>query len=158
MTEEIFDTRVREMENRLYRTARALLPSDEDCADAIQNAVFAAWRRIGSLRDENLFGPWLIRILINCCRDVQRSRQQRKREVPLEDHPVPAPNQEQNLDLERALLLLPEKWRLPIVLHYLDGLTIEEAAKVLRLPATTVKGRVHQGLERLRVLLKEEEI
>lgn len=157
MNEEAFDARVRGMENRLYRTARAMLPSDEDCADAIQNAVFAAWRRIGSLRDESLFGPWLIRILINCCRDVQRNRQQRKQEVTLEGQQVAAPNQERNLDLEQALLRLPEKWRLPIVLHYLDGLTIEEAAKVLHLPATTVKGRVHQGLERLRVLLKEEE-
>lgn len=156
MNEEAFDARVREMEGRLYRTARSLLPSDEDCADAIQNAVFIAWQKRHTLKDESRFAPWLTRILINCCRDIRRAYRQRRADICLDGLPLPAPGHEHDLDLERALLRLPEKWRLPVVLHYMDGLTVQEAARVLRLPATTVKGRIHQGLQRLRALLEEE--
>ncbi len=43
MTEQEFDSRVRQMEGKMYRMARSMLRTDHDCADAIQNTVFAAW-------------------------------------------------------------------------------------------------------------------
>ena len=68
MNETEFDARVRALEGRLYRIAHAMLRSDADCADAIQNAVFAAWRRLGTLKNADAFEPWLCRILVNTCR------------------------------------------------------------------------------------------
>ena len=65
MTEQEFDSWVRQMEGKMYRMARSMLRSDSDCCDALQNAVFAAWRKLPSLREEAQFEPWLMRILLN---------------------------------------------------------------------------------------------
>ena len=155
MTETEFDRRVRALEGRMYRTARAMLRSDADCADALQNAVFAAWRRLPTLRDEEKFESWLMRILINAVRDMQR-QYARRREEPLRDvHP--APENRRDLDVTAALEALPEKQRLCVALHHLYGYSVPEIAGMLRLPQTTVKSRIRQGLKTMKQMLKEEE-
>ena len=82
MNETEFDARVRALEGRLYRIAHAMLRSDADCADAMQNAVFAAWRRLDTLKNADAFEPWLCRILVNTCRDAGRAAQRRRRCAP----------------------------------------------------------------------------
>ncbi|MBR6753960.1 MAG: sigma-70 family RNA polymerase sigma factor, partial [Clostridia bacterium] len=133
------------------------LRSDSDCGDALQNAVFAAWRKLPSLREEAQFEPWLMRILLNACRDVQRGYLRRKGELPMEEalHAASAPPRD--VDLQIALQTLPEKFRLPILLHHMNGLSVPVIARVLRLPQSTVKGRIREGLKKLRRLLEEEE-
>lgn len=62
----------------LYRVAASCLHGhDADAADAVQNALIAAWRNIGSLREPRYFKTWLIRITINACRSLQRPRDHR---------------------------------------------------------------------------------
>jgi len=157
MTEKDFDSRVRALEEKMYRIARSMLRSDFDCADAIQNAVFAAWRRLSTLREEERFESWLMRILINACRDCQRGYQKRKGEGPLEDTLRKSAQGIKNLDLQMALQRLPEKYRLPVLLHHMNGLSVPQISRILILPQTTVKGRIREGLKRLRTMLEEDE-
>ena len=157
MTEKDFDSRVRALEEKMYRIARSMLRSDFDCADAIQNAVFAAWRRLSTLREEERFESWLMRILINACRDCQRGYQKRKGEGPLEDTLIEIAQEIKNLDLQMALQRLPEKYRLPVLLHHMNGLSVPQISRILILPQTTVKGRIREGLKRLRTMLEEDE-
>lgn len=156
MDETSFNEAVRSMERRMYAVARSMLRSDADCADAMQTAVFSAWRRLSSLRDEHRFSAWLMRILINACRDIQRNYQRRSIEQALDDS-IPAVHAAPCSDLRWALEMLPEKYRLPVVLRHLAGMSISEIASAMKLPHTTVKWRIHEGLCRLRVLMKEEE-
>ena len=58
--------------------------------------------------------------------------------------------------LKSALFALPEKERMPLVLHYIEGYSVEQTAKMLRLPAGTVKTRMRRGRELLRGILLEE--
>ena len=155
MTEAEFDRRVRGMEGRMYRTARAMLGNEFDAADAMQNAVFAAWRRLPSLRDEARFEAWLMRILVNAIRDIQRKRF-RQKEEPLEDT-HPAPERNRDLDVQAALEALPEKQRLCVALHHLSGYSVPEIARMLTLPQTTGKGRIREGLNKMKQMLREEE-
>lgn len=157
MTEQEFDSRVRQMEGKMYRMARSMLRSDPDCGDALQNAVFSAWRKLPFLREEAQFEAWLMRILLNACRDVQRGYLRRKGELPMEEafHAASAPPRD--LDLQIALQTLPEKFRLPILLHHMNGLSVPVIARVLRLPQSTIKGRIREGMKKLRRLLEEEE-
>ncbi len=156
MTEADFDARVRAMEGRMYRAARAVLGNDADCADAMQNAVFAAWRRLSALRNEEKLEAWLMRILINACRDLLRQRKRRK-EAPLEAAAAAGTeDQRQDMDLQAALEALPEKYRLCVALHHIDGYTAPEIARMLRLPQSTVKARIRAGIEKLRDMLEVE--
>ena len=157
MTEQEFDSRVRQMEGKMYRLARSMLRSDYDCGDALQNAVFAAWRKLPSLREEAQFEAWLMRIVVNACRDVQRGYLRRKGEMPVEEAMQAASLPPPDVDLQMALEKVAEKFRLPILLHYMNGLSVPEIARVLRLPQSTVKGRIREGLKKLRRLLGEEE-
>ncbi len=156
MTEEEFNERIRAMEGKMYRIARSMLRSDADCADAMQNAVFSAWRRLPGLREAGRFEAWLTRILVNCCRDMQREYLKRKGEGPFSaDIPLEAAPP-RDMDLHLALQALKEKHRLPILLHYMNGLSVPEISRVLHLPVPAVKGRIREGMKRLRLLMGEE--
>ena len=157
MNELSFDERTRAMETRMYRVARSMLRCDADCADAIPNAVFAAWRRLPALRDETRFEQWLMRILVNACRDMQRTYQKRKNDLPLEALDTLQSDPPPDICLRDALQKLPEKYRLPVLLHHMDGYSLADAARILSLPTATVKWRIHVGIKKLRELLLEEE-
>lgn len=155
MDENAFTSAVRRCEGKLYRTARAMLHSDADCADALQEAILRAWQRINSLRDAGKFDAWLTRIVINECRNIQRRA--KRSPLPLEEAiatadetPPPDPA------LRDALFALPEKYRLPLLLQHLDGYSLGEIGQILGLPTTTVKWRLHEARERLRDMLAEE--
>ena len=156
MDELSFNAAVRDAERRMYAVARSMLRSDEDCADAMQSAVFAAWRNLPTLREEGRFQPWLMRILVNACRDIQRGYQRRSPETPLDDSLPLTAGDGPDWELRLALAALPEKYRAPVVLRHLGGLPIGEIARVLRLPPTTVKWRIREGLKRLRRQMEEE--
>lgn len=73
MDKQEFTARVLAMEGRLYRISRGLLAEEQDRLDAAQEAVIRAWQNLSRLRHEEFFETWLTRILINECRNIQRS-------------------------------------------------------------------------------------
>lgn len=145
------DDYVRQIEahsGSMYRIAKSLLRNDEDCKDAMQEAAQKAWEKRGSLRKPQYFGTWLVRILINECHNTLRTRKRLVLMENLPDIPVPPDNNHLLMVLEG----LPEKYRLPLVLKYSEGMNEAEIAKALRLPQSTVRGRIY----RARLMLKKE--
>ena len=67
MNKQQFTKQVLEAEASLYHVAHTLLVNEEDCADAIQNAILAAYDKLGDLKKDAYFKTWLTRILINEC-------------------------------------------------------------------------------------------
>ena len=141
--------RVRAMERKLYRIAHAILWSDADCADAIQEAVFKGWVKKGGLRDERYFETWLVRILINECKTL--IRRSKFSPLPL-DETMRAGDAGLDVDLQlrAALIQLPEKYRTPLLLHHLEGYALGEVARILKLTPQLVKSRLHQARKLLR--------
>lgn len=138
----------------LYRVARTLLRNDEDCRDALQETALKAWEKRGQLRDTALFGTWITRICINTCHTIGR----RKRKYCLQqavDPPGsgPAPDPALRFCLES----LPEKYRLVLVLHYLEGYSYQQVAQLLKVPQTTVRSRLSRARDQLRKLLDEKQ-
>ena len=157
MNREQFILHVRESEATMYRMAKSILTQESDCEDAAQNAILHAYEKLDSLRDERYFKTWLIRILLNECYKIRNSQ---KRIVPYEEYcekqsDVSVP--EQGSELYEAVQRLEEKVRTVIVLHYVEGYSVEETADILNIPVGTVKSRLHSGRKRLRILLEEED-
>lgn len=151
MDEKEFEQRVRAFTQKLFRICYALLPERADRDDAIQEALIKAWRRRGTLRDSALFEAWLTRIAINECKNILR----RTKYAPTAelDESIPAPRDASpDPALRDALRSLDFKLRLPVVLHYADGYTIAETARILGVPTGTIKHR----LQRARTILKEQ--
>ncbi len=153
MNEQQFSLRVQGIERKLYRISRTILSSDADCQDALQEALIKAWMRRDSLRNEGAFEAWIIRILINECRQLaRRAGRHRHDELTELIAAPPAPDQA----LHDALFALDEKYRLPIALHYIEGYGIGEIAEMLRAPAGTVKSWLYHGRARLKIGLGKE--
>ena len=154
--EQTFVQEVREMERTLYRVSRGYLPTWEECADAVQEALAKAWAKRGTVQPEH-FRAWLMRIVINECHNIGRRK---RRVTPCAE--VEPPNPAQSLpsadaaDLRESLSALPEKLRAPLLLHYLEGFPLAEVSRVLRVPVGTVKSRLHQARKALKLQLEQE--
>ena len=136
----------------LYRVAYTILRNDDACKDALQDTALKAWEKRATLRETRYFRSWITRILINTCYDTQKKH---RRIVSLDSIPEPytAPP---DPTLALALQSLPERLRLPLVLCYSEGMSYEEIAQALRLPLTTVRGRIHRAKAELRKELDAE--
>lgn len=90
-------------------------------------------------------------ILVNQCRDMLRRRQREDAaalaDIPSEDRLC------EDLQLRLALKRLPEKYRLPLLLHHMEGWPVRDVARMLSIPIGLAKSRLHQARKALRALL-----
>ena len=145
-----FTAAVLDAEPTLYRVAKAMLGSEHDCADAAQQAILRAWERLETLKKPKYFKTWLTRILINECNAMLRLRQRLAPYEAAAAEAIPTPVMEDYSDLYAALLSLDTKYRLPVVLYYLEGFKTREIAGMLSVPEGTVKTRLRIAREQLR--------
>lgn len=151
MNKKQFTTEVLAAEKSLYYIAKSILRNDEDCADAMQNAVLHAFEKLHTLRNETYFRTWLTRILINECNRIIRSR---KEQIPYEDYYEvrTQAGQEDYSPVYEAVMELENNYRTPLVLFYVEGFSVKEICQILKLSQSTVKTRLYRG----RKLLKEK--
>ena len=154
MDKQTFSEQVLAMGDSLYRVARTILRSPADCEDAVQEAVAKAWEKRGTLREERYFRTWLTRIVINECYALCRRQEDT---VPLYScTDLRAPTGEPvDTVLRDALMALPVKLRVAMVLYYVEGYSVGEIAGMTRVPAGTVKSRLSRGRKLLREALSE---
>ena len=155
MTTEEFGKRIVDMQETLYRVCYSMLPQACDREDAVQECIRIAWQKIGSLRDERLLQTWVIRILIHECYAVS---ERRKREYPTDVLPERVAPPDADAGLHDALMALPASLRLPVTLHYLEGCSLFEVARILRLPTGTVKSRLNRARKQLKAFMQGEEM
>lgn len=158
MEKEAFGNLILENEVQLYRIAKSILKRDEDCADAAQEAIARAFEKLHTLKRDEYAKTWLIRILIHEC---YRLAARRKKELALpENWPDywEAEEKENYSSLYEALQKLDTEFRVVLVLHYLEGFSVEETAGILKIPKGTVKSRLHRGREKMKSMLLEEEM
>lgn len=153
MTREDFEGRVLDAREKLYRVARSYLQGEQDCLDALSEAVLRAWQKRSTLRREEYFDTWLMRILMRECVNIQRRQ---KRMVPWRacrrcPPPTGAPP-----PCATRWTALPQKLRTVTVLHYMEGYDVSELSRLLHIPKGTVTSRLHMARGRLRELLKED--
>lgn len=152
MDKDFFMEELQAYQVTLYRVAYTVLRDDDACRDALQDAALKAWEKRFSLREPRYFRTWITRILINACHDIQRMR---RRLVCMESVPIQAASPPPDPELAAALKDLPEGIRLPLVLHYAEGMSYQEIAQTLHLSQSTIRNRLRKGKEKLRKELEE---
>jgi RNA polymerase sigma factor (sigma-70 family) len=135
---------------------RRVLNDPHEVEDAFQATFLILVRRARDIRDQDLLGPWLYgvahRVAVRA-RAVASRRSDHERHVPVERAAQPDDDlQWRDLApvLDAEVARLPERYRRPVVLCDLEGLTHEEAARQLGCPIGTVKSRLARARERLR--------
>lgn len=142
---------------RMWALALRTLGNPTDAEDAVQEAVLSAYRRAAGFRGEAAVGSWLHRIVVNNCMDILRRRAARPEEawpaVEPADPSDPLAEAETAVEVTRALAELPVEQRVALLLVDMTGHPVAEAARILDVPAGTVKSRCARGRARLAVLL-----
>jgi len=139
-------------------TCRRILANPADADDAFQATFLVLAKKAKAIGDPDRLAPWLHGV---ARRVAVRSRSltARRKEVETEGQgavavaPPPDDAQELRSVLDEELARLPEKYRAPLVLCYLEGLTHDEAAEQLTWPVGTVRSRMAQARDRLRTRL-----
>lgn len=155
MNENEFAERIQQQRKKLYCAALLYLGSEADALDAVDEAVYRALLSLKKLRQPQYFTTWLMRILINVCKDELKRR---SRVTPMEELPETAAEEFDALPLRDAVSRLPSELREPLILHHFGGLTVSETAQVLKIPQGTAATRLRRALELLRLELSEESI
>ena len=138
--------------------ATLIAGNDSDGADAVQDALLIAWRRLPQLRNPGLFQAWFRSIVVRAALHTSR-RTRRIVELDLEVA-APLDQLDRALDLRtlrRALAGLNGKDRVLLTLHHYWDLPVAETARLLGVPEGTVKSRVHHAMHRLRAAYDAEE-
>ena len=133
----------------------------EDVEDIVSEVFIKAYRNLGRYRPEHPFSTWLYRLASNHVVDrTRRARKERGRTEMPEQVVDPSPGPRHDLEAgERAAVLreavdgLAAHYREVILLVYVEGLKVDEAARVLGIPEGTVKTRLMRGREALRKTL-----
>jgi RNA polymerase sigma-70 factor, ECF subfamily len=150
---------------RVRNLIYSIFNSAELVDDLTQDVFIKAFRALGQFRFDAAFSTWLYRIAVNHCRDEMRKRKLRRylslqslldtrdKEVTMKTSVHPQEHETREW-IDRGLQSLPEKYRIPVILKDVEGLTYEEMAEIMSCELGTVKSRLSRGRDMLRTYLK----
>jgi len=170
---------MRRHNQRLYRTARAILKDDAEAEDAVQEAYLLAFRAMGNFRGDAKLSTWLTRIVANEALGRLRKRGRAADVIPIDtqygetgevaeavedDMNSQTPEQPDNAAvraetrrlLEAKIDELPDAFRAVFMLRGIEELTVEETAAALGVPEATVRSRFFRARSMLREGLSRE--
>jgi RNA polymerase sigma-70 factor (ECF subfamily) len=126
LTKEKLGELILSSERQLYATAKTILASDHDCADAIQETIVKAFSNYPALKNDRYAKTWLMRILINECYNICRreSKKAAMEEVNMESM-ASVEEKKDYSELYRAVNALKDDLRIPVILYYMEGFNIK---------------------------------
>ncbi len=137
----------------LFRVCAVQLGSSSDAEDVVQDVFLKYMSVMPIFNDAEHEKAWFLRVAINRCHDKRRSKFYRDT-VSLDSIVQFAKTEGQGYVLEE-LTKLPEKFRVPLVLHYVEGYSVKEVAEILELTESAVKVRLHRAREKLKIEIEE---
>lgn len=152
MTKEQLGVLILDCERQLYSTAKTILYSDQDCADAIQDTIVKAFSKIQTLKNDKYAKTWLIRILINECYTILR-KSSKLTSLDMMDEQTKAEKimmtkeKADYSELYQAINALKEELRLPVILYYIEDFNIREIAQILDITEGAVQKRLARASE-----------
>jgi RNA polymerase sigma-70 factor, ECF subfamily len=157
-TEKILTNCIIENKENVYRLAYSYVKNKEDSLDIVQDSIYKAMDNLELLKNPDAVKSWFYRIVVNTSLDfLRRNKKIQTMEPEMIDVYCPgAEDVYSDIDLKRTLEDLPTKYRSVIVLRYFEDMKISEVAEVLNENTNTIKTRLYQALQLLRVKLKDE--
>jgi RNA polymerase sigma-70 factor (ECF subfamily) len=139
-----------------FRMAYGLLHDVDEAEDAVQEAAFKAWRRLGNLREGSGLRPWFLAIVANQCRTVSKSRWWSVLKVQPPEAEGRSVDIAAAVDLRRALRRLGHDERLVLVLRYYLDMPFDEIGTTLGISTKAARNRVERAVRRLRPIVQNQ--
>lgn len=154
----LYESLMRKYNARMFRISMSIVNDDMEAEDVMQTAYINAYLQLASFNKKSSFGTWLTRILVNESL-LHKKRKQRRdqilKEQPATGYDTETPlkslmNKELKTILEKAVLTLPEKYRLVFVMREMEEMSTSETMQVLNIGESNVKIRLNRAKEMLR--------
>lgn len=142
-------------ENTLFRAALAILKDPHEAEDAVQDAFLRWLEKRPEFRDGEHEKAWLLTVTANGCKSRLRAAKRHPVVELLDVYPAPEGD---GRELVEAILTLPANQRAAVHLHYYEGYTTDEIARILGQRPGTVRSHLSRAREALRRYLKGEEL
>jgi RNA polymerase sigma factor (sigma-70 family) len=149
----------------LYVYVFELVRDEQTSLDLVQETFISAFRHLSSLRDDEKFGSWLFSIAHQKCvqqwrrRDRESELQEELANIEVTGDEAPFDlliREEQEAEFMKQLAKLPLPQRSALLLHFVEGFSLEEIARITETQVGTVKSRLHYAKRALQKLLKEQ--
>lgn len=152
---EAFSELIRENKLTLYRVAKGILTNEQNVEDAIQNTILKSYKNINKLKSYEYFKTWLIRILINECKNIIKNE---KKIVYMDDITMKDNHEDkyEDVDLSEAINNLDKDLKAVTVLYYYEDIAQKEIANILGVNENTVRTRLLRARRKLYKLLQNE--
>jgi len=155
----LFSQWITHYHSKLYRHALWMTGNQDSAMEMVQETYYQAWLVMHQLKDKNKALPWLLTILRRLVYREQRCQYrdvETINQLSLLDNQADSPNNDQLLDIYKALDHLSATQRETLLLHALHGFSYQEISEQLNVPIGTVMSRIARARETLRKLQKSE--
>jgi len=152
-----FEVLYNKHKRQVYRTALGILGNPQAAEEVLQDCFLRAYKHLHKLNGNPSVSPWLHRVAVNLCYSRLRHNYLAQLTISIESlgnrfFSIPSPSPEERTcrseiqaAIERSIASLSFKHRAVIVLHYLQGFSLEEIAYILNCPVGTVKSRLYHA-------------
>ena len=143
-----------------FRLALAMLHDAQAAEDAVQEASFTAWRKVGRIKDQDRIRPWFLGVVANKCRNARRGKWAAGVSLGLPEHLSVVSAEELSLrgaDLRRAVARLRHEDRLVVVLYFYLDMPLDDVAAVIGRSVGATRARLYRSVSKLRPGLAIEE-
>ena len=132
----------------MYKLAWTYLKNEDNVADIVQDTILTCFEKLPTLRDEKYFKTWMMKIVINHCKNVLKKE---KRIGHMESLPEEAfvEREYSNREWNEMLDSLGEKYRTILLLYYLENFNTREISQILDMNESTVRVRLKRGRDKL---------
>ncbi len=138
--------------NQMYVIALSILKNPEDAEDIVQQALLTAYEKLYTLKDDDKFRSWMMRIVVN---EAKMYIRKNSSIVYMEDMETVVEHVKDDRSSEKdvwdLVLSLKKELSTVVILYYAQGYRVNEISKIMRIPSGTVKSR----LSKARALLKK---
>lgn len=150
MSKDDFISQIQEYKSELFLLAVSIVNDYHDAEDVVAETMLIAYEKLNSLKKEERFKFWLMKILVNNARMLLRKN---KRFVYVDEIDAYVSGNEKNIsDVWEMVLSLDSELKTIVILYYYQGFKVKEISKMLSLPVGTVKSRLASARKKLRLL------
>ena len=149
--EQVMDT----YGNMLFRLCLVLLGNSADAEDALQEVMLKYYRKAPAFTDEEHRKAWLLTVAGNQCKDLLRFRAKHPLTEDTDIYEYKSADSEDSGILD-ALMILPEKFRLVLILYYVEEYPVNDIAHMIGKTPSAVKMRLQKGRKLLAEVYRKE--
>lgn len=154
---DAFQILIHEEKEKMYRMAYMYMRNEDDALEVFQESLYKALNSINTLKNDDYFSTWLMKILINTAITTLKKKQKlvsMNSEIFDQIENKERYGTEEQIDLLQAMDDIEEKYKTVLLLRFYQDYTIKQIAAFLDCPEGTVKTNIRRGLELLRTKLK----